>query len=348
MVDMTLVTVHGFWSAPSTWDRLNAVWQADSELDGLRIHGFGYPSPKKVRLPLSSTRVPDFDDIARTLATEYMTVLAKAPDIAFVTHSQGGLILQRFLAWMISQGRARELVRIRTVVVIACPNGGTQYLASIRHVLGYKRHPQAADLETLSKQVAETQRTVLEQIVYASGVDDHQCHIPFHVYGAGSDAIVPAASAQAAFPGSGILAGNHFTILDPSAPGNRTAEVVKHHILTDLAGPRSASSPGAQPAQPLRGTRTDRDIPEWNLPEARGVQIGDKNFQSNVFLAPLSNTSADPAMDPDAEIIQAPGVTNVIDGTIHGSVIQAGTISGPVTINDPAGKNHESPSSGQY
>ena len=70
------------------------------------------------------------------------------------------------------------------------------------------------------KQVADTQRAVLARIVHASGIDDHQCPIPFHVYAAGSDAIVSAASAQAAFPGAGTLAGNHFTILDPAAPGN--------------------------------------------------------------------------------------------------------------------------------
>ena len=79
MVDATLVTVHGFWSSPATWDRLCAVWQADDELEGLRIHGFGYPSPKRPRLPLSWTRVPDFDDLAQMLATEYATKLGRAP-----------------------------------------------------------------------------------------------------------------------------------------------------------------------------------------------------------------------------------------------------------------------------
>ena len=161
MVDATLVTVHGFWSSPATWDRLRAVWQADHALDGLDVYGFGYPSPKKPRLPLSWTRIPDLDDIAQMLAAEYTTVLGKAASVAFVTHSQGGLVLQRFLAWMISEGRRRELARIRTIVMLACPNAGSQYLASIRHTLGYSRHPQAADLKVLSKQVADTQRAVL-------------------------------------------------------------------------------------------------------------------------------------------------------------------------------------------
>ena len=289
MVHATLVTVHGFWSSPATWDRLCAVWQADDELEGLQVHGFAYPSPKKRRLPFSWTRVPDFDDLAQMLAAEYATKLGRASSIAFVTHSQGGLILQRFLAWMISEGRARELARIGTIIMLACPNGGSQYLASIRHALGYGRHPQAANLEVLSKQVADTQRAVLTRIVHASGVDDHQCLIPFHVYAAGSDAIVSAASAQAAFPGAGTLAGNHFTILDPAAPGNRTADIVKQHILADLTERPRASAEGAEPAVPAR--LAEHGKPGVSLSRTQGVQVGDHNVQYNVFSSPPVRSS---------------------------------------------------------
>ena len=206
-----------------------------------------------------------------------------------MTHSQGGLILQRFLAWMISEGRARELARIRTVVMLACPNGGSQYLASIRRALGYGRHPQAAGLEVLSKQVADTQRAVLARIVHASGVDDHQCRIPFHVYAAGSDAIVSAASAQAAFPGAGTLAGNHFTILDPAAPGNTTADVVKHHLLTDLAERPPASV--QEPRRPPLPGPLSRQA-QVSLSETQGVQVGDHNVQHNIFSPPSAGTLA--------------------------------------------------------
>ncbi|HUY48832.1 MAG TPA: hypothetical protein VMV92_24470 [Streptosporangiaceae bacterium] len=281
MTEATLVTVHGFWSSPATWDRLLAVWQADDELEGLRIHGFGYPSPRKRPLPLSRTRVPDFDDLAQMLAVEYATRLGTASGIAFVTHSQGGLILQRFLAWMISEGRARELARIRTVIMLACPNGGSQYLASVRQALGYNRHPQAASLEVLNKQVADTQRVVLTRVVHASGNDDHQCRIPFHVYAAGSDAIVSAASAQAAFPGAGTLAGNHSTILDPATPGNTTADIVKYHILADLSEPPPASMHEAAPAVPDR--LAEHGTPAVNLSRSHGTQAGDHNVQYNVF-----------------------------------------------------------------
>src|SRR6266705_522364 len=146
MVDATLVTIHGFWSSPATWDRLDAIWNADEQLRGLRIHPFRYPSPKKPILPLSTKRVPDYDDLAQTLATEYRVGLAAASNVAIVTHSQGGLILQRFLAWMLDQGRGRELARIRSIVILACPNGGSEYLRSIRRVLWFGHHPQAGSL----------------------------------------------------------------------------------------------------------------------------------------------------------------------------------------------------------
>jgi pimeloyl-ACP methyl ester carboxylesterase len=232
-INVTLMPIHGFWSSPATWKQLNAAWLADDGLRGLRIHEFGYGSPKKPPMPFSAMRIPDYDDIAQLLATEYATVLADASDIAIVTHSQGGLILQRFLLWMLNEGRGRELARVRTIVMLACPNGGSEYLRSLRHVLGFGRHAQAGSLEVFNRQVADTQRAVLQRIVNATGVDNHQCRIPVHVYVGGSDRIVTAASAQGAFPGASALAGNHSSILDPAAPGNRTAQAVKHHILSD-------------------------------------------------------------------------------------------------------------------
>lgn len=251
-IDATLVTVHGFWSAPAVWDPLTTVWSADERLRGLRIHPFGYRSPKKPRMPFSSSRIPDYDDIAQIFDTEYTIALADASAVAIVTHSQGGLVLQRYLAWMVQQGRGRELSRIVSVIMLACPNNGSDYLRSLRHALGYRRHPQAGRLETLDKQVADTQRTVLQRIVNATGVDDHQCRIPFHVYAGGHDRTVVAASAQAAFPEASTLAGGHSSILDPGAPGNRTADAVRRHLLDDL---QKSESPGAGERSGPRATR---------------------------------------------------------------------------------------------
>ena len=254
MIEATLVTVHGFWSSPTTWDRLTTAWSADERLRGLRIHPFGYRSPRKPRTPFSPSRIPDYNDIAQTFATEYTVKLADARAVAIVTHSQGGLVLQRFLTWMVQQGHGRQLSRIFSVVMLACPNNGADYLRSLRHALGYRRHAQAGSLEIFDKQVADTQRTVLQQIVNASRVDYHHCRIPFHVYAGDSDRIVVAASAQAAFPGASTLAGTHFSILDPAAPGNCTAETVRHHLLEDLRAWHTAmAGPDKQGRSTLHG-----------------------------------------------------------------------------------------------
>jgi pimeloyl-ACP methyl ester carboxylesterase len=287
MINTTLVTVHGFWSSPVTWERLNAIWLADEELRGLRIYPFGYPSPKKPRIPLSATRVPDYDDIAQTLVSEYAAVLADGSDIAIVTHSQGGLILLRFLVWMLNEGRGRELARIRTIVMLACPNSGSQYLATVRRMLGFGRHPQAGSLDVLDRKVADTQRAVLRRVVNATGVDDGQCRIPFHVYAGSSDNIVTAPSAQGAFPGALTLAGDHFSILNPAAPGNRTAVTVKHHIRIDVAAgdtrpeleSATALGDGTMPATAPPSAYSKYVV---DARGAQGLQVGEGNIQFNV------------------------------------------------------------------
>ena len=314
MIDATLVTVHGFWSSPATWDRLTEAWHADPDLRDLAIHGFGYPSPKLPRLPLSSVRIPDLTDIAQTLATDYTTILDEAGDVAIVTHSQGGLIVQRFLAWMINEGRGGELARIKTVIMLACPNGGSEYLRSVRHILGYRRHPQARSLEVLDRQVADTQRTVLDRVVKATRTDDYQCPIPFHVYAGSSDGVVSAASAQAAFPGALTLAGDHFSILDPSAPGNRIAQVVTLHIRNDLTQDAEEQNSGNLSHTSPNGPTQARVV---NVQSGRGLQIGDNNTQHNVF----GNSSA--AADKRTSTLQAePGGTSVANQV------------GPVTATD--------------
>lgn len=304
MIDATLLTIHGFWSSPSTWDRLAAVWRADGELRGLQITPFGYLSPKKPHLPFSMRHIPDYDDIAQTLAAEYTVRLAEAPVIAIVTHSQGGLILQRFLAWMLHQGRGRDLARIRSIVMLACPNGGSEYLRTFRRSLGFSRHAQAGNLEVLNRQVTDTQRTVFQRIVGATEVDDQHCRIPFHVYAGASDNIVTAASAQGVFPHAATLAGDHFSILDPAAPGNRTAETVRYHVLADctarLAQPAGQTSPASSwPPGPDRG-RTEggaKNI-KVDVRDSQGVIIGDHASITQSFEAPRTspgrpNTSRD-------------------------------------------------------
>ncbi|MGO9785141.1 MAG: alpha/beta fold hydrolase [Streptosporangiaceae bacterium] len=232
--------MHGFWSSPTTWDRLLEKIENDAELKALRVHRFGYPSPK-FRLPGVPSRIPDYDDIAQMLPVFLEVRVPGNGNVAVVTHSQGGLIVQRFLSWMLREGRGRDLARIRLVVMLACPNEGADYLASIRAAAGFSVHPQAKALRVLDTHVAETRRIVLRQIINADHVDERHCPIPFYVYSGASDNVVRRASAQSIFPQSEVLPGDHFSILNPNYHGSLTFDVLKRHLLTPAVSAPTAA-----------------------------------------------------------------------------------------------------------
>ncbi len=233
-VDGDLILVHGFWSSGAVWDQLCGTLESDDRYSNLRIHRFVYESPRW-RRPWSRTRIPNYDDIAQTFPAFLNSVAAPDAPLAIVTHSQGGLILQRFLAWMLNEGRGWELKRLRLLVLLSCPNEGSEYLASVRAALGFNSHPQASDLRVLSTRVTEARRIVLRQIVNAVETSDRQCPIPFYVYSGRTDNVVSRESAQSAFPFAEALPGDHHTILETNAAWNLTGTTLKLLLARHLA-----------------------------------------------------------------------------------------------------------------
>lgn len=259
-----LVLIHGFWSSPATWDRLITRMRQDEDLAGLSIHAFRYESPK-LRWTGSPARIPDCDDIAQSLPAYLSANAPLTTPIAIVTHSQGGLILQRFLAWMLTEGRGRELARIRLIVMLSCPNEGSEYLRSIRAITGFGHRPQASQLDVLDREVGEARRIVLRQIVNATVVDARHCPIPVFVYSGRTDNIVLRESAQSVFPYAEVLPGDHFSILDPDAPGHLTLPTLKRHLrealtLAETTAAHPAVDEGRESVRRLLSFLEDRRI----------------------------------------------------------------------------------------
>jgi len=239
--ESAVVLVHGLFSSPSTWDPLALLLTQDTELSTkYDVVRFSYQSPQWNWRP--SKRVPDFNTIADSLATFVEVECSAYRRLVLVSHSQGGLVIQRFLARMVGQGRGLELVNIRRIVLLACPNSGSELLLLLRRFAKFWNHPQERDLRPLSVAVVEAQRSVLKNVVFADSIGTDRCPIPFAVYAGESDNVVTPASANSVFPDVGTLPGDHGSILRADSTTHRTFTTIKANLLLALHAPSPESS----------------------------------------------------------------------------------------------------------
>ncbi|MDL2082066.1 alpha/beta fold hydrolase [Streptomyces sp. GXMU-J15] len=237
---LCVVFVHGFNSRAKVWNRFISLIDEDPELGSVEARAFGYATGLARLRPDRS--LPSLSTVADHLKTYLDATMAGRP-LVLVGHSMGGLVIQRYLVRMLAEGRGRELARIRRVVLFACPNAGSEIARGARKLL-LGTHPQERQLRTLDEDVRDTHASVLRDIVGAVTVGERNCPIPFSVFAAESDRVVPRASAQGAFPDSGALPGDHFSVVQPRSR-EHTAYVALRHLLREAAS--GSDPPGAPP-----------------------------------------------------------------------------------------------------
>ncbi|MFD6323433.1 alpha/beta fold hydrolase [Streptomyces sp. NPDC058442] len=226
-----LVMVHGIFSEPAMWDPLRDLLADDTDLGFVDPLAFGY---RTGLIRLNPTRVfPGINVVADSLK-EYLATEAEGYErLMLLAHSQGGLVVQRCLTQMLTEGQGRELSRIRRVVLLACPNNGAEILLSLRRRVLGRRHPQERQLRPLDEEVTKTRRVLMRDVVHASEVTERTCPIPFSVYAGESDNIVPAASAQSDYPDAAALPGDHSSIARPTSRRHRTYTTLRRLILKE-------------------------------------------------------------------------------------------------------------------
>ncbi|WP_369192378.1 hypothetical protein [Streptomyces sp. R08] len=225
-----VVLVHGIRSTPAMWDPLTELVQADDSLDFVQPLPFAYSTGLK---RINPTRTfPAFNTAADSLKEYLDTEGEPFSRLMLVAHSQGGLIVQRYLARMLTEGRGRELTRIRRIVLLACPTNGSEIFLSLRRSVLGARHPQESQLRPLNGPVTDTLRQVMNDVVHAREVTDRTCPIPFSVYAGDSDNIVPAPSVQSTFPDARALPGNHSSIARPTSVEHRTYTTLRRLMLS--------------------------------------------------------------------------------------------------------------------
>ncbi|BDT86447.1 alpha/beta fold hydrolase [Nocardia cyriacigeorgica] len=245
-----LITVHGILSSSRTWQPMIELLRADPEIFGrVSVLPFEYPT-RLVNMSVQR-KIPDFDELARYLDTALREEFDPDQPVMVLAHSQGGLIVQRYLAQQLDQGRAERLQRIRRIMMFATPNSGSEFMLSARKWL--LRNPQERDLRPLSSKILETQQKVLQQIVYCQEPTSNSVPIEIETFAGLEDRIVLPQSAASVFRFSGTLPGDHSSIIKPTASTDLVYRIVKSRIQSELdhhdgAG---ASKSGARDELPL-------------------------------------------------------------------------------------------------
>ncbi|WP_280499301.1 alpha/beta fold hydrolase [Nocardia cyriacigeorgica] len=254
-----LITVHGILSSSRTWHPLTELVRADSEISGhVDILNFEYPT-RLVNMSVQR-KLPDFDELAQYLDTVLREEFDANQPIMVLAHSQGGLIVQRYLAQQLDQGQAERLQRIRRIMMFATPNSGSEFMLSARRWL--LRNPQERDLRPLSAKIFETQQKVLQQIVYAQDLTSNTVPIDIEAFAGLEDGIVLRQSAASVFRFGGMLPGDHSSIIKPTASTDLVYRVVKSRIQSELErhSRNGASESGARDEPPLLETSRDSVI----------------------------------------------------------------------------------------
>lgn len=225
------VFVHGLFSSSAVWAPFRELMAPDPDLNAFETLSFSYMSRPASFSPLR--RIPSFDDVADNLRGFLEVDAQDFDDLVLVSHSQGGLVVQRYLARMLGEGRGAELARIRRVVLFACPNLGSELALTLRRAVWWGRHPQEHQLRPITAAVTEAQRAVVTRIDHAKAVAPDTCPIAITAYAGDADNIVKPASARSVFRDVGVLPGDHFTIVRPDSPEHRSYTALKRLLLTD-------------------------------------------------------------------------------------------------------------------
>ncbi|MEY9969603.1 pimeloyl-ACP methyl ester carboxylesterase [Streptacidiphilus sp. MAP12-16] len=277
-----VVFIHGLFSSPAVWRWFLPLIANDPDLSFVTPLCFEYASPL---LPLPLGRIPTVNDIADSLR-RYLEVEAGGFErLVLVSHSQGGLIVQRYLARMLHDGRGVELARIKRIVLFACPNAGSGFGLPLRHAW-LRGNPQVRGLAPINPDVIEAQRTVINQVSAAQTIASSTCPIPIAAYAGETDNIVTPASARSVFSNANVLPGNHFTIVRPDSAQHRSYTSLKHDLL--ILRDRNPDTQSAQEepaAGPTAGHHVDiRQAAFSAPPPAAHKKVGTSDFYARAAL----------------------------------------------------------------
>jgi pimeloyl-ACP methyl ester carboxylesterase len=249
---VNVVFVHGLFSSGRTWQPMLDLIEADEPLNSrVRPWTFEYSTPKAQFHP--ARQIPELGTVADALKTFIDTSFGPDEPVVLVAHSQGGLIVERYLVRLLTVDQGSALRRIQDVVLFATPHSGSEFFLSLRRATTGWRHPQEAELRPFVSSVADTLRTFLGAVVNVreTGPGGHRIRVT--VFAGESDKIVPPASALSVFPSSGVLPGDHSSVIRPESANDLRYLALRRILMPvreEMAEPQEPDpSPAVPPSQ---------------------------------------------------------------------------------------------------
>ncbi|HEX9892203.1 MAG TPA: alpha/beta fold hydrolase [Actinomycetota bacterium] len=211
-----VVFVHGFGSSEDCWAPLLTLLGDDTDIDRrFGFETFTYPTAKLRLHPLR--RIPRLDEISNQLAAFIDSPRFHGRQLTLVGHSQGGLVIERYLADLLEAGRAEALTPVRQVIFFATPTRGSTILSPVRKLTSLIfPNPQERSLRVLNPEIAHLQEVITARVVSAVEAGTTSWPIPIQCFWGLRDRIVTEASART-FGNAVALDGDHFSILQPES-----------------------------------------------------------------------------------------------------------------------------------
>ena len=223
-----LIFVHGFGSSQACWNSLLALLQQDTRITGQFDWAcFTYPTAWFSFNPLR--RIPAIKEIAKSLREFIDSPRFYGRELILIGHSQGGLVIQSYMASLLQAGEGGKLSALRQVLLIATPNLGSTLFSPLRKLLSLiSPNPQERSLRVLNPEIAAISHVIQERVIRAKEGSADAWPVPVHCFYGLQDGIVLEASACGVFDTVTPLDGDHFTILQPAdASDNRYLELVE-------------------------------------------------------------------------------------------------------------------------
>lgn len=232
---VSLLLVHGPLSTDELWRPLTDLIADDPELRGrVAVSCFPYR-------PVTGRGRDSIDTAADRLAAHLWEGDTAGDTVVFVTHGQGGLVVQRFLSRVLLAGR-RPPARISGVVMFACPNNGSRLVPHLWRRLWSRHSPQNRQVRMAPGPVRAAGRTVLDAVVERRERTTGPWRLPVFAYGGDADRVVRPREAVGRFTETGTVPGDHRTLVRPADRDAPAYRAVRDRLLTALE--ESAAAPG--------------------------------------------------------------------------------------------------------